>query len=91
MYAIRSYYVGCNWNPELGDLAIVVKEQDAENTKWKFGNGEQCYEIGINKKGMPIFVDSDAAFNQFVKDYADAIKAIKKQFRLRKISRNNFV
>lgn len=72
-------------------LLTVVREQEKDNPKWSFGNGEKCYEIGINKKEMPVFKDPDAAFAQFTKDYADALTALREQFKLPQISKEHWM
>lgn len=58
------------------ELAVVVKEMDAQNPQFSFGNGEEAYRMGYNKKDMPVFVDNDKAFKQFTKDYKDAIERL---------------
>ncbi len=61
-----------------------------QNPQFSFGNGEEAYKMGYNKKDMPIFVDTDKAFKQFCIDYKDAIAAVKEQFELSSISKNNW-
>lgn len=70
------------------DLSVVVEETD--NPDWKFGDGEECYDIGINNIGIPIFKDPDAAFDQFVIDHAEGIKLIRDKYRLSQISKKHW-
>ncbi|MBQ4897612.1 hypothetical protein KB559_02005 [Paenibacillus sp. Marseille-P2973] len=72
------------------EFAVVVKEMDAQNPQFSFGNGEEAYRMGYNKKDMPVFVDTDKAFKQFTKDYKDAIDAVEQQFDLSSISKTNW-
>ncbi|RCX22696.1 hypothetical protein DFP94_101277 [Fontibacillus phaseoli] len=82
---------GCfNGVKSSSELSVVVKEMDAQNPQFSFGNGEEAYKMGYNKKDMPIFVDTDKAFKQFCNDYEDAILEVKKQFELASISKTNW-
>lgn len=72
-------------------LAAVVLEQDAENPKWSFGNGEVCYEIGINREWSPVFKDPEAAFAQFIVDYEETLDFMRKEFHLHRIDSRHWM
>lgn len=50
----------------------------------------KAYALGSNKKGMPIFKDTDKAFNQAIIDYREGFKAIEKEYNLKGISKKNW-
>ena len=69
----------------------VVGEYDTSELRGDFiKSGNDAYDIGINKDGMPIFKDNDKAFNQALIDYADGFSAIQKEFDLKPIGEKNW-
>lgn len=64
----------------------VVMEYDVSQLPSDFG-GDEAYAIGLNDKGMPVFVNPDKAFEQVVIDYREGFKAIQREFYLLPISR----
>ena len=86
-------FSGCSFSstPNKSDLGVVVEEQNSKNPKWTFGNGEKYYEIGLNNEKKPVFKNPDEAFAHFTVDYADAIEAIRVQFKLSKISKDHWM
>lgn len=69
----------------------VVGEYDTSKLGGDFiKSGNDAYNIGANKDGMPIFKDNDKAFNQALIDYADGFLAIQKEFDLKLISKKSW-
>ena len=69
----------------------VVDEYDTSKLGGDFvKSGNEAYDIGANKNGMPIFKDTDKAFDQALIDYADGFTAIQKEFDLKRISKKNW-
>lgn len=48
------------------------------------------YEMSINKNGMKVFNNPEVAYEQFKKDYVDAINEVKKEFKLLPLSHINY-
>lgn len=72
--------VGCS-----SSKTDVVMEYDVSQLPSDFG-GDEVYTIGLNSKGMPVFVYPDRAFEQALKDYKDGFKAIQREFYLLPVS-----
>lgn len=53
-------------------------------------SGNEAYTIGTNKNGMPIFKDTNRAFNQALIDYAYGFVAIQEKYNLKPISNKNW-
>lgn len=69
----------------------VVGEYDISKLGGDFlKSGNEAYAIGANKNGMPIFKDTNKAFNQALIDYADGFIAIQKEYNLKPISNKNW-
>lgn len=69
----------------------VVGEYDTSELRGDFiKSGNDAYDIGVNKDGMPIFKDNDKAFNQALIDYADGFSAIQKEFDLKAIGEKSW-
>lgn len=49
------------------------------------------FAIGANKYGYAVFIDPDKAFARLLKNYERGINLIKKEFKLGKLSKNNFM
>ena len=56
---------------------------EGDVSKWEdsFPN-HSAYELGLNSEGMPVFKDPNKALNQAKVDYSDAIKEIRRKFKL---------
>ena len=48
------------------------------------------FAIGANKYGYAVFINPDKAFARLLKNYERGINLIKKEFKLGKLSKNNF-
>lgn len=69
----------------------VVGEYDISKLGGDFvKSSNEAYAIGANKDGMPIFKDTDKAFNQALIDYTDGFTAIQKEFDVKPISKKNW-
>lgn len=69
----------------------VVGEYDISKLGGDFlKSGNEAYAIGANKNGMPIFKDTNKAFNQALIDYADGFAAIQEEYNLKPISNKNW-
>lgn len=69
----------------------VVKEYDVSNLQVEFlETNNNAYEIGANKEGMPVFKDTDKAFDGILVDYEDGFDAIQKEFNLKTVSKKNY-
>lgn len=73
------------------DPAEVVGEYAVNGLGGEFlSSGDPAYAIGANAYGMPVFRDTDAAFQALCRDYADALQLIAEQFSLKPVSRSNW-
>lgn len=68
----------------------VVAEYDTSKLSTDFNQSNDAYLIGANKDGMPIFKDTNKAFEQALIDYADGFTAIQQQFDLEPVSSENW-
>lgn len=69
----------------------VVGEYDISKLGGDFlKSGNEAYAIGTNKDGMPIFKDTDKAFNQAIIDYKEGFTAIEEEYDLKPISKKNW-
>lgn len=68
----------------------VIGEYDTTKLSNDFNQNSEAYSIGENKDGMPIFKDTNRAFEQALIDYADGFTAIQKQFDLDPVSSENW-
>lgn len=69
----------------------VVGEYDISKLGGDFlKSGNEAYAIGTNKDGMPIFKDTDKAFNQAIIDYTEGFTAIEEEYDLKPISKKNW-
>lgn len=69
----------------------VVDDYDTSMLESNFlKTNNEAYEIGANEDGIPIFKDTDKAFEQILIDYEDGFKAIKEEFELETISKKNY-
>jgi hypothetical protein len=68
----------------------VVGEYDTSKLSNDFNQSNEAYSIGANKDGMPIFKDTNRAFEQAFIDYANGFTAIQEQFDLEPVSSENW-
>lgn len=81
---------GCMPSPSMEkteSLSTVVREMDPENPEHSFGADEKAYQMGYNQDGMPVFIDTDKAFEQFVKDCAKGITILQEEYNLKPITK----
>ncbi|MPM40195.1 hypothetical protein SDC9_86835 [bioreactor metagenome] len=73
------------------DPAKVVGEYDASSLGGAFvTSGDPAYKIGMNVYGMPVFIDSDAAFDAILEDCADGFAYLSNEFSLPAITKQNY-
>jgi len=79
-------------NPKTGeDPEKVVGEYDTSSLGGTFVTSENpAYKIGMNVYGMPVFVDSDAAFDAILEDCADGFACLAKEFDLTAVTKHNY-
>lgn len=53
-------------------------------------SGNPAYDIGANKEGMPIFKNTDKAFNQVIIDYREGFTVIEEEYNLKPIGKKNW-
>lgn len=68
----------------------VVGEYDTSKLSNDFNQNNEAYSIGANKDGMPIFKDTNKAFQQALIDYAAGFTAIQEQFDLEPVNSKNW-
>ncbi len=69
----------------------VVGEYDISKLGGDFiKSGNEAYAIGTNEDGMPIFKDTDKAFNQAIIDYTEGFTAIEEEYDLKPIGKKNW-
>ncbi len=69
----------------------VVGDYDTSKLGGDFlKNNNNAYEIGANEDDMPIFKDTNKAFEQALIDFEDGFKAIQKEYDLKLISKKNY-
>jgi beta-lactamase regulating signal transducer with metallopeptidase domain len=73
------------------DPAEVVGEYDTSSLGGAFvTSGNPAYKIGMNAYGMPVFVDTDAAFDAILEDCADGFAYLAEAFNHPVITKNNY-
>ncbi len=79
-------------NPKTAeDPAKVVGEYDASSLGGAFvTSGNPAYKIGMNAYGMPVFVDTDAAFDAILEDCADGFACLSNEFDLPAVTKQNY-
>lgn len=69
----------------------VVGEYDRSKLSGDFlKSGNEAYAIGANKDGMPIFKDTDKAYDQAIIDFVEGFAAIEEECGLEPISKKNW-
>lgn len=64
-------------NPELAQ--VVGEYEGMVDFREVFGENE-AYRVGSNSVGKPVFADLEAAWDQMLLDYSDALAAVEEQF-----------
>ena len=79
-------------NPKTGeDPAKVVGEYDISSLGGSFVASENpAYEIGRNAYGMPVFVDTDPAFDAILENCADGFAYLSNEFDLPPVTKQNY-
>ena len=49
------------------------------------------FAIGANQYGYAVFINPDKAFERLLKDYQSGINLIRKEFKLDRLTKNNFI
>lgn len=68
----------------------VFGEYDTSKLSNDFNQNNEAYSIGANKDGMPIFKDTNKAFEQALIDYEDGFIAIQEEFNLDPVNSENW-
>lgn len=79
-------------NPQTNeDPAKVVGEYDASSLGGAFlTSGNTAYQIGMNAYGMPVFINSDAAFDAILEDCGDGFAYLSSEFDLSAVTTQNY-
>ncbi|WP_421664411.1 hypothetical protein [Lysinibacillus telephonicus] len=68
----------------------VFGEYDTSKLSNDFNQNNEAYSIGANKDGMPIFKDTNKAFEQALIDYENGFIAIQEEFNLDPVNSENW-
>ncbi|MEA4896447.1 MAG: hypothetical protein VB064_14475, partial [Oscillospiraceae bacterium] len=73
------------------DPAKVVGEYDVSSLGGAFVNSRNpAYQIGMNAYGIPVFINSDAAFDEILDDCTDGFAYLSNEFDLPAVTKQNY-
>ncbi|NLT15280.1 MAG: hypothetical protein GXY05_13170, partial [Clostridiales bacterium] len=73
------------------DPAKVVGEYDVSSLSGAFvTSGNPAYQIGTNAYGMPVFEDTDAAFDAILEDCADGFAYLERELDLPAVTKSSY-
>jgi len=78
------------WVKELYEEKNVYGEDFVNASELLVYETNKAYEMGLNKKGIPVFKQPMAAYKQFLIDYSEEIQGLKEEFQLKDISLRSY-